>query len=306
MKPTQDMCFLITAYEDTHGIKRNIRFIRKKYKELTGVAIIIVSTSDNPSIFNFLKTYPNVYFIPFTDAPGSKNNTSYKSRDNGGPYWGWHSEFLPPRILMSIELGLKKAIELNKKICFHIHADTYWRPAKIKNLINEMSVLIDQNLLMIADMSVQNEVSARNHNGPRYIAYQPEGMLLNIAECQRTGYGITFSKIFDEKSGFVSQNYGCIEILIGQYAIYCLSKKNITKQTDVLPKIYDEKVRTRMSRDYHGYFKSGLRNIPPPERSFKLSVRRIIHQIKNYVQTPYELKMPSKTESNWSNDVLPW
>ena len=101
---------------------------------------------------------------------------------------------------------------------------------------------------------------------PKNTHFHPEGLILNINECFKCGYGFTFHNIWNDKCSFKTHNIASPEALLGQYAEYCLSGNNILKNTYKLSDIYKEKVKIRNYRTYHGEFDDGLVNMKTIQR----------------------------------------
>jgi len=229
--------FLITAYKQKDLCEKNIENIKEMFQE--NCKIVIVSTSEDDIVFKELEKYENVSVIEFKDAP---------------PYEGDFCS-LTKRILLSIEIGLKKLTELNVDYCLHLHSDTFWDANKKNILVDTFNDLIINDYLIIGDIDVLCDCVMAI---PQNTHFHPEGLFINIKYSNEIGYSY-FSNIFND-SGFLSHNFCSIEALISQYAIYCLSGENILTVNTYIPIIYFEKVKINLRRGYHGVFESGLIN----------------------------------------------
>ncbi len=258
-----DLAFVITAYQQVNLVLRNIKRIREEYPDnFNNCPIIIVSTSETDFFTPYINLYKNVFFIHFDNAPGNDSYVgSYESRilfKNKEPNWRY--EFLPPRILISIQKGLEFATGLTCKYALHLHSDTFWHPKKIINLYRELIIL--ENYLFIGDLSAPNEISScKNQVLPPKMHFQPEGLLFNLEKSNEIGFS-KFENIWSDNN-FMSHNFGSIEALISQYSIYCLTEKlNIVNSyNDKIPSIYFNVIKIRTIRTYHGKFNSGLVNL---------------------------------------------
>lgn len=253
-------CFIITAYDQVDLVNDNIFRIRGLYPvELSQCPVIVVSTFEEDLFSTLLKRFDNTYFIHFKNAPGNPNSNFESLINPKGNYTDWRAEFLPPRILMSLQKGLKFAHQLNCTSALHLHSDTYWQPGKIKYFQNELKEI--KNLLFIGDLSYQNEKSAfLNRELPFGIHFQPEGLHINIKEAINCGFA-DFSYIWNNESLFKTHNYGSIEAIIGQFAHFKLTGLNILNNFDHIKKVFHQRVKIRVVRDYHGSFSYGLVNL---------------------------------------------
>jgi hypothetical protein len=257
-----NFAFIITAYLQLALVEQNIQRIRNEYKFLNNSPIVVVSTAEqDPGFAQLYEKYEEVYVIRYPDAPGSTGST-FKSRPNpAGNYISWRHEFLPARILLSLQKGVefcRDVIGVDKVL--HIHSDTHWKASKEQNLVEDISIL--DKAMIIADTSEAEESSSQlSKILPPMMHLHPEGLMLNLSKCSDNGYAFTFDKIFDQKSGFESHNFGSLEALLAQYAIYCLSGKNITKYDDVLPDEYFQNIYFRCCRPYHCETEYGLINL---------------------------------------------
>lgn len=232
--------FLITAYKQIELVRENINRIRNNYKILNNSDIIIVTTSEEDIGFKSLEEYENVHVIEYKNAPPMLSFCD-----------------LSKRIFNSIQFGLYMAKELEIDCVLHLHSDTYWEIHKENILFNYMNIVLDDNLLFSGDIDIHCEF---NSPIPPNIHFHPEGIIFNIKECLKYGYGFTFDRIW-KNDGFISHNICSPEALIGQYAIFCLSSENVIKSTDVIPYIYFQKIKIRNYRTYHGIFDDGLINL---------------------------------------------
>jgi hypothetical protein len=257
-----DACgIIITAYKQKDLVEQNIIRIRKRYRLLDTLPIIVVSTSEENIGFEELQnSYDDIHFLEFPNAPGSSNCNWWKSRPNPSGYLNWRHQFLPPRILLSMQKGIQYAYDIGLKKILHLHSDTYFKEENEVNLIKFFNML-DQ-CMMICDTSSEDEGAAQEVKIlPKMLHIHPEGLFLNLEKCKSIGYGFEFFKIFDPNSGFISHNYGSLEALIGQFCIWCLSHKNILKYEDEIPKEYFENVYFVCNRSYYEATQYGLVNI---------------------------------------------
>jgi hypothetical protein len=290
-KKFEKFCFVITAYQQVELVKRNVTRIRREYPELIcNAQIIVVSTSQEDMFSSVLSGYKDVHFIHFNNSPGSEKADFQSRKNSNNSFLNWRHEFLPPRIMISIQKGLEKALSLGMDSALHLHSDTYWEPKKINGLLDEIQEI--NEILFKGDLSYPNEIaSQRKKITPKGIHFQPEGLLFNINFCKEYGF-MNFENIWKDRN-FKSHNFGSIEALIGQWAIYCLSnhKKNILNFSDVIPCIYKKLVKVRTVRGYHGKFKSGLINLNLSQeivRSFSEEdlipvPKNIFQKIKGYI-----------------------
>jgi hypothetical protein len=260
---SQNTAYLITTYKDKSGCENQINVIRNHYKYLNDLPIIIVSTSEvDINLVELYDKYEDVYIINYPSAPGNPKS-SFKSRPqpDGSEYRSWRHEFISPRILYSINLGAKFAyrnLGLHKLI--HTHSDGYWLPE-----VGEKSLLEDldriNNLMAIVDTSHgEEEENVTWKILPQMCSWHPESSIFNLDRCYDTGFIFDFHKIFDEYSGFKAHNYASTECLLAQFCIWSLTRKNILKFDDELPKDYFENVYFRMCRLYHGIYPNGYFN----------------------------------------------
>lgn len=260
--------FLITSYKQVELVVRNIRRIRTEYPaDLARAPIIVVSTSEEPVFEERLRDQSNVHFVPFRDAPGAKGARLQLPPERMSRHDGWRAQYLPARILLSIQRGLKVAAGLDCRTCLHLHSDTYWLPAKADRLLFEMELL--EHKLFIGDVSYPNEKSfAQTFGAPRpRIHFQPEGLHFNLRWCQRVGFGFNFEKIWEADSAFRSHDFGAIEALIGQFAVFCLTGANCLPNDTEARNTADDAIHVRTTRVYHGVFRSGLVNLNlPPDK----------------------------------------
>ena len=256
-----DFCFIITSFDQVKLIEENIVRIRANYPaEIKNAPIIIVSTAEK-NLFKHIVEQKNLFFIHFKDAPSNSSNTTFKSKAQPtGNYEGWRNEFLPPRILMSIEKALDLAYKIKCNSALHLHSDTYWRVNKTQNLLNEIRYKI-KNKLFIGDLSFPNEYSSFIKKVlPPFLHFQPEGLLFNVKKSKEIGFS-DFSRIWDNKTEFKSHNYGSIEALIGQFAYFSLTGNNVINKKTKLINDYFSQIGFRTIRPYHGHFNYGLTNL---------------------------------------------
>jgi hypothetical protein len=255
-------CFLITAYQQVDKTEQNIKNIRENFDKLKDSLIIVVSTSaDECGFRDMVQKYDNIAFMHFERAPGNPKNDWYKAHDQ--EFISWRQKFIPPRVLGSIEVGMSLAYQQGCETVLHIHSDTMCRGSKEDQLLLEIEFVQKNNLLFIGDLSSPCEAVKAL---PPMMHWNPEGMLLNLVECGTYDYGFEisretleygggFTKLFNgSETKFRSHNYGSIEALFGQYAVYCLTGDNVLSPTDPVPEIYYQKTRARSSRPPHGDF----------------------------------------------------
>lgn len=267
-----DFGFVITAYDQVDFVKDNINRIRSEYpKVISNSPIIIITTHEDDLFSNALIQFKNVYLIHYKDAPGNKDNKTYISKLSQGERKNWRGEFLPIRILTSLQLGIEKANSLNLKRILHLHSDTYWKPEKIDKLL--LDIKLSSDYLIIGDLSIEPELSSiKNNVIPPFFHFQPEGLMINIEKAIKTGF-YKFDEIWKKDSLFQTHNYMAIEAIIGQYAHFSLTNKCIVKKTDIVTKEYYKQVKVRTIRNYHGIFNSGLVNLPPSEQNSGLNIK---------------------------------
>ncbi len=278
----QDFCFLITAYDQVDLVIKNIKRIRSEYPiQLATTKIIVVSTHEE-DLFSDKILDDQTLFIHFKDAPGNKLSREFNSKENpAGKYLNWRQEYLPPRILLSIEKGLMLAYDLGIKSALHLHSDTYWEPQKISNLLTEQKEI--SKYLFIGDLSFPNEYSSfRLKVIPFLLHFQPEGLHFNIQKSKETGF-LNFSEIWSYKSMFQSHNFGSIEALIGQYAHFCLCQSNITSYSQSLKLEYINNINFRTIRMYHGKFRYGLVNLAEEDIPSISLKEKIFFTVINFV-----------------------
>ena len=125
MNLNERLAIIITAYQQVELVERNLKRIRYEYpEEICNSPVIIVTTSEISLFDHLVNIYSNTYVINFKNAPGNASQIEhFQSRKNpAGDYLNWRQEFLPPRILISIQNGLEKAIELQCEFAFHLHS----------------------------------------------------------------------------------------------------------------------------------------------------------------------------------------
>lgn len=232
-----NFAFIITAYMQLDLTRENIRRIRE-FPNLGTAKIVVVSTSEDDPGFSEI---PDVDFIHFKDAPGSKNSL-YESYPQH--YWNWHHQFLPQRIIRSIGLAARHLNQEGIQYALHAHSDTFWVDESL--LLKELLRMDSESLIALGDLTLPLENS---RNLPEGFFFNPEGMLFNV------DFAKTFGDMFNfNETEFRSNNYGCTENLIGQYAHWFLTGKIISGRDDPVENIYREKVKSRCIRDYHGDF----------------------------------------------------
>jgi|GEM_PF-1566924 len=237
--------FIITAYKQIDLCTNTINMIRKDYGILKTSPIIIVTTSEEDIGFKELENInDNIFVIENKDVPRC-TPVNYL----GIEHYGFN---LSKRILISLQKGLDKAIELNLDVIIHLHSDTYWQSNKIDILTEYLKDVYENKLLFSGDLSLIDVDSPIT----RDIHFEPEGLIINIKESVKCGFA-KFENIW--AGDFNSHNYGSIEAMIGQFAVWCLSKQTILSN-EPLPKIYREKVKIRQTRPCHGIFEDGLVN----------------------------------------------
>lgn len=237
--------FIITAYKQIDLCINTIDMIRNSYGLLKESPIIIITTSEEDIGFKELEdTDDNIYIIEYKDAP-PYIAVDYLGISNYGVQ-------LSKRILLSLQKGLYKAKELNIDVCLHLHSDTYWQSDKIYNLIKYMQDVYDNKLLFSGDLSLDDKNSPISEG----IHFEPEGLIININESIKYNF-INFENIWSSK--FRTHNFGSIEAMIGQFALWCLSGEYLLSK-DIIPNIYKEKIRVRSTRPIHGVFEDGFVN----------------------------------------------
>lgn len=251
----KEFVFHISAFRQVDLTEKNILNIRNNFTELKDCPIIVTSTApEDPGFGNLAHKYKDVYFLHFDSAPGNPH-VIWKSRQT---HPEWRIEYLPPRILLPIQHVMRFVYSCGSKFMLHLHSDSFWNPRAEDMLLHETEHLKCFKIMFRGDLSaLTDDVGAI----PRGTHFQPEGLLFNLEECYRWGYGFDFHEIWDEGSGFASHNYCALEALFGQFAAWKLTGACVTKPDDVLPHIYREKVSVRCKRIFHGEF-SHLTNLP--------------------------------------------
>jgi hypothetical protein len=256
-----DFAFIVTAYKQIDLVKQNIERIRFKYQSsLKDSPIIVVSTSETPVGFEELdKQYKNINFIPYPNAPGSIDHKGMPSPDNSkaGGYVSWRHEFLPRRILFSIQLAMQVSDFIGVKKIIHLHSDTYIHENYEYKLLNHIKLLDDY--MVLADLALDEEASSPL---PPLMHWQPEGLMLNLEKCKKCGYGFRFNTLYKGKSWFQTHNWGSLEAILAQAAVKALTGKDILSKNDVIPQEYYDNVYFKDKRTHHGMFPTGLVNIP--------------------------------------------
>ena len=250
----EDFCFIITAYKQLRLTEQNVLNIRNNYNHLNSCPIIIVSTSEEDIGFDSIsEKHDNIYVIKFFDAPGSLKNSWYNFKPH--EYNCWRGNFLPPRILMSIEKALVLARSLGMKKALHLHSDTMW-DANREDFLLEAIEKLDNYTLM-------GDAHSRDDGDPLYV--HPEGLFFNIEKCYDCGYGFTFSSIFKDDSAFKIDNYHGTEASVALYLAWCLTGKNIyitKKNKHLIPDEYKKEFSINLYRGWHGAFPHGMINLP--------------------------------------------
>lgn len=249
---------LITAYQQTKMTRDNIINFRKEFNGyFSKCPIVIVTTSETEVGFSKLQNeFDDVHVINFNDAPGSSSCSWYTFKcPNAGPI-NWKHEFIPPRIFMSMEKGLHKALELGYNKVLHLHSDTFWMGSHETNL-NELFEESDDYMLT-ADRSI---LDCGSGPLPEGLHFHPEGMFFNLEKCQQhNDYGLSFSKMFTDEIDFMSHNYYAPSALIGQYALWCITGINMLDDSEEIPQAYWDNVKINIDRSYHGTFSHGMLN----------------------------------------------
>lgn len=249
---------LITAYQQVKLTRENIVNFRNNFKGFASQCpIVVVTTSESDVGFKKLEDeFENVYVIEFKNSPGSSNCKWYTFKDPNNKPISWVHEFLPPRILMSIEKGLKMGLELGCNKVLHLHSDTSWQVSHEKNL-NDSFDMLDEYMLM-GDRSIKD---CNSGPLPYGLHFHPEGLFFNLKKCKEyNNYGLSYSKIFSLDSSFRSHNYYAPSALIGQYALWCITNQNIIDTSIDIPDEYWGNVKIIFERDYHGTFNHGITN----------------------------------------------
>jgi hypothetical protein len=248
---------LITAYKHPDLVENNIRRIRDTYTLLNNCPIVVVTTSEEDvGFYNMVKKYKDVHLIEFKDAPPYEP-IWYGTSDQIA---GWNYGIsLSKRIFLSIEKGLNLIDELNSDVCLHLHSDSFWETGKEKILYNLMKEVYDKKLLFSGDLCIDDLNSSITKN----TLFQPEGLIINVETAKKYNFN-RLSRIWE--GDFNSNNWGSIEMLIGQFAEFCLSGILICDKNTKHSEIYEEKVKIRLTRTYHGFFENGLVNINIKQR----------------------------------------
>lgn len=248
---------LITAYKHPELVESNIKRIRETYNLLNNAPIVVVTTSEEDvGYYNMTKKYNNVYLIEFKDAPPYEP-VWYGTSDQE-PGWNYGIS-LSKRIFLSMEKGLDLISQLNSDVCLHLHSDSYWDSNKEKTLYDLMKEVHDKELLFSGDLCVDDLTSSVTKN----TLFQPEGLIINI-NIAKTYMFNKLSRIWD--GDFNSNNWGSIEMLIGQFAEFCLSGILICNKNTEHSELYKEKIKIRLVRNYHGNFENGLVNMKIKQR----------------------------------------
>ena len=240
-----NVAFILTCYKNLSMIKQSVERIRS-YKELGKSLIYIISTSEEHFGLEDLTDYKNKIFAEtWLDAPGNPYST-YKSKPNSIPYLNFRHEFLPPRILLSLQKGIEWTRDHNiEKVC-HIHPDGYFKNEKMPI---ERFERLDQ-YTMIGDGCSQ-DVNTIDHR----LFFHPENLFLNIEDL----YGIhhTFDEVFlysDKETSFRSHNYSSVESLVGNYLHYSICNRSILTIDDPIDRCYLNSILIDVVRPYHGDF----------------------------------------------------
>lgn len=241
------LAVVITAYKQWENCIRQIKSIPN------GIPIIIVSTAEDCSIFydnmGDYFTDSNVFFIPLEDSPGNPKCNWWISPPRRELYPSFRAEFLPPRILYSMEFGFKKAIEIGCEFALHIHSDIF-----------KDYTLIDQEIERTKDKVALIDCNSHEELEPKRGSYigcgthwMPENQLINLKKAQEIGY-INLSKIYDKNTNFRYHDPSCIEGLFGLWAYYCLTGKNAITPKEILDPIFYDQFQVRCIRNHHGDF----------------------------------------------------
>jgi len=233
---------LITAYKQVDLTRKCIENFNR-FANANNFIFVIVSTSEIAASFKEIgDDYKNAYAIEWFDAPRYTSNFCKVKR-----------------ILLSIRMGLLMFEELGVDKVLHLHSDTYWQTEKENELMNLFSEL--SNYMIIGDIDVSGE---KNDNLPKGLHFHPEGLMLNLNECKKYGYGFNFEKAFlplRKYCKFQTHNENSIEAMLGQLAAFSLTNENFLDNSKPLPQIYHDKVKINLYRDYHGVFENGLVNV---------------------------------------------
>jgi len=246
-----DIGFLITCYRQLEYTCMNINQIRS-LKNFKYSPIFVVSTCEDPGFRVLEKSFKNVHVIEYRNAPNEDNWFFLPTIQDS-----WRNRFLPPRILFSIQNGIRLSFCHGINRLIHLHSDTYWEIEKENSLIDIFEELTDYSI--IGDLSCNEE---NTNTTPKGVCLHPEGLFFNLERCFKHGYGFHFWKIFKEELGFKTHNYGAIEPLLGQSLHWFLTDKNILTKDDKIEELYTKELKIIMKRDYHGIFDHGLVNLP--------------------------------------------
>lgn len=248
---------LITAYKHPDLVESNIKRIRETYNILNDSQIVVVTTSEEDvGFYNMIKKYKDVHLIEFKDAPPYEPIWYGTSNQKSG--WNYGIS-LSKRIFLSIEKGLDLIDNLNCDVCLHIHSDSYWETDKEQILYNLMKKVYEDKLLFSGDLCIDDLNSSVTKN----TLFQPEGLIINIDMAKKYNFN-KLSRIWDGE--FISNNWGSIEMLIGQFAEFCLSGKLICDKNTEHSELYNQKINIRLTRTYHGNFENGLVNMKIKQR----------------------------------------
>lgn len=256
-----NFAFLITMFEQSELVRQNIANLRK-FSHLGNSLILVVSTSPKEG---FLKQFDDLYkndnnlaFLQMNWMYGNDDPRMYSM--NREERIAWRQEFLPKRILTTMDKCLDLLHCIKFDVVMHIHSDSFLKPSAESVFLSEIDWLMRNDGLFAADLSDEGEdFSYKTKSLQPCLHWQPEAMCINLNERERLGY--KFSKVYDETSGFIPHNYMSIEAIFGELACYCLNGKNILTYEDIPPDEYCKKVLVRGQRSYHGeYFH--LTNFP--------------------------------------------
>lgn len=243
---------LITAYKHPELTERTIKSFRNDFKILNNIPIVVVTTSEIDVGFTDFEKYENVYVIEYRDVPPYKidSHIDINMQESTDKNVGVS---LAKRIFLSIERGLTKLKELGCDVCINLHGDTYWDYNKEGMLISYFNTVYNENLLLSGDLCLEDS----NSPIPQITHWHPEGLIININESIKCEFN-KLHKIW--LSNFITHNWGSVEGLIGQFAVYSLTGISIIDKTIPLPNEYLSKVKVRNIRNYHGKFNDGLIN----------------------------------------------
>jgi hypothetical protein len=248
-------------FEQVELVKQNINNIRS-FKYLKDSFILVASTSPKQGFLeNFSDIYDNynqISFVQMTWMDGNNDPRMYASNPNQRV--SWRQEFLPKRILISMDKCLDLLYTIKSDVVLHLHSDSFWKPTAELQLLKETDWLMNNNGLFVGDLSDEGEDYATKTKTLRQgLHYQPEALLINLRERERLGY--KFSKVYDPEGGFQPHNHTCIEAIFGELACFCLNGTNILSYNDIPPPEYYAKVKPRCQRGYHGDW-NHLINLP--------------------------------------------